>query len=293
MMVDVTTQMTDSMLKTNAKVKPYFSILVASMGGACLYEALRSINSSDDQDFEVVLVIDNPEITKNDLQYEQIDSELKAKLFVIFNQENIGVTKSLNRGLSECSGQIICRLDDDDCFLPKRLSLVRAAAEQFSDIDVFTGGALVQDDHGSRYRLSVPIEHQDIANALARRNVLVHSGLNVRRRVFDDVAIYDEQYYFAQDYALYLRWIREGVKFKGIDQPIVTRSEGVNSITVHKRRNQALYSFSALALHHARLWGSEQSSPMLVVHAFIRFMAPQFLRQIARRFRGIRRVNRL
>lgn len=272
---------------------PYFSILIASMGGDCLYDALRSINSSDDPDFEVILVIDNPEISAENLQHEQIDVTLKSKLKVIYNSHNIGVTKSLNRGLKACAGEIICRLDDDDCFLPERLSLVRAAVDQHPNVGVFTGGAMVHDEHGSHYRLSVPTQHDDIAKALARRNVLVHSTLNVRREVFAEVAAYDEQYYFAQDYALYLRWVREGVKFLGIDSPLVTRAEGANSITVHKRRNQALYSFSALALHHARLWGSEQSSPSLVMHAFFRFMAPQFVRRIARRFRGVRRVNRL
>jgi len=104
---------------------------------------------------------------------------------------------------------------------------------------------------------------------------------------------YNDEYYYAQDYELYLRLIRRGVRFVGIEQPIVERFEGAASITVRKRRHQSLYSLSALALHHARSWGAIERSPMLVTHGFVRFATPQFVRRLVRKIRGLRKVIRL
>jgi len=272
---------------------PYFSVLIASMGANNLVDALLSIHATGELDYEVVLVVDKPGLDDRAIGLDRLPEELRARMKVLYNTENVGVTMSLNKGLAECRGEIVCRLDDDDRFLASRFSLLRQCVKTHSDADVFTGGAIVKNHNDDQYILNVPRQHQMIVRGLERRNVLIHSAFNIRREVLLSVGGYNDEYYYAQDYELYLRLIRRGVRFVGIEQPIVERFEGAASITVRKRRHQSLYSLSALALHHARSWGAIERSPMLVTHGFVRFATPQFVRRLVRKIRGLRKVIRL
>ena len=278
---------------SSVSIKPFFSVLIASTGNDCLYQALHSIVDAQDDDYEVVLILDNPNFTPEQLDAHRIPEQMGEKLKVFYNEKQLGLTLSLNKGLQECSGVIICRLDDDDCFLPNRFSSVREFVKKQPDVAVFTGGGLVKDHKGRQHQHSIPEDHQDIVNDLSRRNILIHSALNIKSETIRLFGGYNNDYYYAQDYELYLRLIRNGVRFYGIQQEIVERTEGNESITISKRKNQALYSFSALALHHARLWGTLDHSLMHITRAFIRFITPQFFRRIVRRLRSLRKVVRL
>ena len=272
---------------------PTFSVLIASMGGAQLLNALLSIHDTGCTDYEVVLVIDKPGLNDSVLGLTELPFDLRQRIKVIHNDKNMGVTLSLNKGLEQCQGEIICRLDDDDCFLPSRFSLLQKHSQAHQDVDVFTGAAVVKNSSGDHYTQHIPRSHKEIVLGLERRNILIHSALNIRRNALIAVGGYNNEFYYAQDYELYLRLIRRGVQFLGITQPIVLRSEGEDTITVKKRRHQSLYSLSALSLHHARSWGVIERSPMLVTHGFIRFATPQILRRMVRKIRGLRKTVRL
>ena len=82
-------------------------------------ESIDSILSQTFRDFEFIIINDNPKRKENEnllLEYSQKDN----RIIVITNKENIGLTKSLNKGLSIAKGKYIARMDADDISFPTR-----------------------------------------------------------------------------------------------------------------------------------------------------------------------------
>lgn len=85
-------------------------------------QAIDSILYQSFKDFEFIIINDNPIRVEN----KEILDEYSAKdsrVIVVLNEENIGLTKSLNKGLAIASGEYIARMDADDIAMPERLRM--------------------------------------------------------------------------------------------------------------------------------------------------------------------------
>jgi len=277
--------------KNNSSV--VFSVLICSLGGSTLAKAVKSIFEDGYTNLEVVIVIDNPSVDVEPILETNLSTSEYSRVKILKNKENIGIAKSANKGIEHCRGKYICRLDDDDYFVKGRLQKVQEFFEKNPKVGILTGGAKVQVASGASYTLCVPSSHDEIEENLNRRNILVHSTLHMRTDVLKNAGGYNDDFYYAQDYELYLRMLRIGVTFASLDTPLVERIEGDESITIHKRRQQALYSLAALSLHHAITWKSEKSILRSILVSFIRFYSPKIVRTIIRKLRSLKRNVRL
>ncbi|MBY6188692.1 glycosyltransferase [Marinobacter hydrocarbonoclasticus] len=263
------------------------SVLIASLGRSCLQTALHSILCNEHVAFEVVLILDDPTASPERI-LSAFSAEQRQRIRLLQNEKNLGITRSLNRGLAHCRGDIVARLDDDDKFAPLRLQRVVELFDANPDVDVIvTDTRVVDGTHAYRHR--VPTTHEAIDSALQQRNVLVHSAFNVRRSALNRVGGYNDAFRFAQDFELYLRLLRSGARFLGVSEALTERVEGDGTITVSRRQHQALYSLSALCLHHASTWRGEQAQIRAVCAAFARFIAPRSLRKGVRWIRAVTR----
>ena len=76
-------------------------------------QSIDSILNQTFTDFEFVIVNDNPIRSENrDILDEY--SKKDFRIIVLSNDENIGLTKSLNKGLRISKGKYIARMDADD-----------------------------------------------------------------------------------------------------------------------------------------------------------------------------------
>ena len=81
-------------------------------------EAIRSVLAQTYRDFEL-LVIDDASTDDS----EQVVRQFKdARIRYLVNESNLGITGTLNRGLSEARGDYIARMDADDICHPQRLA---------------------------------------------------------------------------------------------------------------------------------------------------------------------------
>ena len=96
---------------------PKVSVLMSVYNGEkYLKEAIKSILGQSFKDFEFIIINDGS-IDKT----EKIIKVFNDKRIVLINQENIGLTKSLNNGLKLAQGDYIARMDADDVALSYRL----------------------------------------------------------------------------------------------------------------------------------------------------------------------------
>lgn len=171
----------------------------------------------------------------------------------VFNEANIGVTRSVNRGLAVATGDYVFRADDDDGYRPDRIEKQLALFEKSGADLVFSWAEGIAAGHELRpFLISCPESDEEIRMALRRRNVLIHASLAFRRDRVMALGGYDETFVNAQDYALYLAAIRAGCRFAAVPEPLVRRSYTGPSITVGRRYHQLMYSCAARVVHHAQ-----------------------------------------
>ena len=99
-------------------ISPTISVLMSVYNGElCLTEAIESILNQTFRDFEFLIINDGSTDSSWEIIQRYAD---KDQRIVPITQENIGLTKSLNKGILTAKGEFIARQDSDDLSLPKR-----------------------------------------------------------------------------------------------------------------------------------------------------------------------------
>lgn len=196
---------------------PKISILMAVYNPNLDYfqECLNAIEQQTFQDFEVIIVDDG----SLNCEIEPIVKKYNINYKILKNQLNVGLAKSLNRGLKECHGTYIARIDDDDIMYKDRLSIQYDFALThdgfiFGNVDLINSNGDIINSNKSTIK-------NDIKTYLKKSgNCLTHSTLFVKKQILDEIGGYDERFIYAQDYALYMSIIDE-YEFHFIDKKIV------------------------------------------------------------------------
>lgn len=178
-------------------------------------QSIDSILNQTFSDFEFIIVNDNPARGEN----REILSEYSSKdsrIVVISNKVNIGLTRSLNKGLRIAKGEFIARMDADDIALSERFdiqynTLISSGSEvcwsAFSIIDA-NGKTVTQ------YKNNPNLSQLVVYNIIAHPTVLFKRNLLSLRQTF-----YNESFKRAQDYELWAFLNSKGVRF--INNPTV------------------------------------------------------------------------
>ena len=82
-----------------------------------LREAIKSILNQTFTNFELIIINDGS--TDNSLKI--IKSFKDNRIKIIKNKGNLGLIKTLNKGIDLAQGKYIARMDADDIAMPKRL----------------------------------------------------------------------------------------------------------------------------------------------------------------------------
>jgi len=98
-------------------MNPEVTVLMSVYNGSkYLAEAIESILHQSYTDFEFLIINDG----STDLSEKIIKSYNDRRINYIKNNENIGLTRSLNKGLCLARGKYIARMDADDISMPDR-----------------------------------------------------------------------------------------------------------------------------------------------------------------------------
>lgn len=178
--------------------------------------SIDSILNQTLTDFEFIIINDNPSdiIIKEFLQnYAKQDNRIK----LLNNENNIGLTKSLNIGISKAKGKYIARMDADDIALPKRLQCQYDYMEQHPDIDVCGTWALLFGDISafSNKKLRTPMSNTLIRIQALMYNPMIHPSVMFKMERLPRT-LYNEKCLKAQDYALWGELIEKGFIFHNI-----------------------------------------------------------------------------
>lgn len=169
-----------------------------------LEQSVGSILNQTFKDFEFIIICDNPSnntITNLIARFAEKDGRIK----IIINDKNIGLTKSLNKGLSIAKGEFIARMDADDISLPLRFEKQVNYLRQYPNVIVLgTNIKYIGKSNWLHESPTIVYTDKEIKAQLLLKNAFVHSSVFIRKEILDNNHIsYDENYRQTQDLRLW------------------------------------------------------------------------------------------
>jgi len=169
-------------------------------GEQYLREATESILGQIFRDFEFLIIND----ASTDHSTSIIESYNDPRIRLAHNEMNLGLAKTLNKGLDLARGEYIARMDCDDISLPERLKKQVNFLDENRDIGLCGTWARTIGAVESIWRY--PIDDAHIRSRMFFENVVVHSSALFRKDLLKEQGlIYDEAYTCAQDYEFWVR----------------------------------------------------------------------------------------
>ena len=205
-----------------------------------LRESIESILNQTYKDFEYIIILDYPD---NDVHKSVIEEyALKDdRIHFYINETNMGLTDSLNRGLSLCHGEYIARMDADDISLPDRLERQMKYLEK-NHYDLIGGITEMINENGTLlYSIkSVPTDPKKINKALRYSQCIAHPTWLGRKEVFEKNAGYRHMP-LCEDYDFTLRAVLNGFVISNLNEPVLKYRMTSNSISRSNLFEQYLY----------------------------------------------------
>jgi glycosyltransferase involved in cell wall biosynthesis len=159
------------------------------------------------QDFEIIVVddcsTDNSEVV--------IKSYKDHRIRFFKNEKNLGMVRNTNKALKLAKGEFVGILHPDDYYAPKMLETALDAFSKNPRVGLVYSSYAVVDEHSkiiTRVKLcdcDKIFESKEEFKKLAIRNYFPPSAVLVRKRCYEDVGIFDEEFPYPNDWNMWLR----------------------------------------------------------------------------------------
>ncbi len=177
--------------------------------GNFLSQSIESILNQSFKNFEFIIILDGSnKITKQKVEYyKNSDPRLS-----IINQNNLGLTKSLNVAIRKSRADLIVRQDYDDVSELNRLEYLYKYMLKNSDI-VLSGSNCIKINEKNSIigKIKVESNYKKLKKKITYFNPLIHPSVIFRKKILEEFNFYNENYSVSQDYEL---WSKVSKKYK-------------------------------------------------------------------------------
>ena len=203
-----------------------------------LIKSISSIINQSFKNFEFIIINDNPNRELNDHILNKF--RLKdSRIIIVNNNENIGLTKSLNIGFKKAKGKYIARMDADDISLPERLTRQFYFMETNKKV-VACGSFIRVFGKINKTDKSLPTNYNQFKNILLIKNPLPHPTAFIRNEIIQKNKIkYAENYKYSQDYGLWAELSSYGF-LTNIPEVLLHYRVADNQISIKNKKEQTL-----------------------------------------------------
>ncbi len=204
-----------------------------------ILEALESILNQSLPAKQIVIVVDGPvgeEITEtlNNLK----DRNSIIEIYPLEN--NVGLGNALKYGSEKCQYDYIARMDSDDIAIHDRFEKQMKCFEDDNELGVVgsNGQEFFENLDNMANIKAVPETHEEIVDFMKSRCPFCHMSVMMKKQALIDAGGYQDWYY-AEDWYLWIRMYLAGVKFYNIQENLMFIR--INYDTFERRSGIKLY----------------------------------------------------
>lgn len=249
----------------------FISILLTVYNGAkTLSGCLESVLAQTHSDFELVVVDDgSSDATPSILSsYASKDERIR----VITLPDNQGIVAALNKGLQECQGYWIARMDADDIMHAQRLEKQLAFMEDNPQVDIL--GCRIKLFRYSGEPSEGQIRYQNWSNSLLeddqiKRNIfaespIMHPTFFLKNSFYQTMEGYLD-HPWAEDYDFLLRAYLKDAMFAKLPEVLVDKGDHPLRLARTDVRCKRQAMFRAKAHYFKEKFGTQLPKPQLLI----------------------------
>jgi glycosyltransferase involved in cell wall biosynthesis len=236
---------------------PTISVLLPVFNAAdTISQALESVLNGNEVALEVILIDDG----STDGTSEVVKSIARDPRVRVISHPNMGLARSLNRGIAVASAPFIARMDADDICAPGRLDRQLQFLSDNPDV-VLVGGQIRRIVKGqARSASDLPLDHRGIVKALLQgHHALCHPAVMIRRTALDAIGGYWE-HRFGEEWDLYLRLSEVG-RLANLDQHVLDYSYGESGMNATGMKTMRAHFGLAIDNYRRRAKGLAELDP--------------------------------
>lgn len=179
-----------------------------------LKQSIESILNQTYTNFEFLIICDG--IKKEDIDF--IKSYQDERIRIEINNNNIGLVKSLNKGINLAKGEYLVRMDTDDFSYPERIETQIKFAETHPEYAIISSRADFFDDKGV-YGTS-KIYGEISKDNLFKGNPCIHPTMLINKKTIQKIGGYPN-FLRCEDYAMVMQMMAEGERIYVLDDVLL------------------------------------------------------------------------
>ncbi|MHB0977643.1 MAG: glycosyltransferase family 2 protein [Candidatus Aquicultorales bacterium] len=214
--------------------EPLVSVIIPTYNGErYISETLKSVVEQTYPNLEIIVVDD----ASTDGTLEALKPFIR-QIKLVERKVNGGVAAARNTGIKASSGDIVALLDQDDLWLPERLSKGVEAFFAKPGAGLVAVNTFIENEMtGDRARCwkRVVRTGDRVTKRLLAENFICSAGVLISRRALDEVGLFDEAFYGADDYDMWYRIARH-FDFVILEEPLAVWRYRPSSLSSDTRR---------------------------------------------------------
>ena len=186
---------------------PLVSIILSTFNDEkFLKKTIKCLLDQTYRNIEIIIIDDASEDGTSNI-LEKYKKKYK-NIRLIHNKKNIGLTKSLNIGITRSKGKYIARQDCDDFSYKTRISNQVKFLENNKDYVMCGTQRIIKDFRfNKKFRDFLPLDCHQIRSRALFSNPFFHSSVMIKKKTLKKVGYYNEDFKYVQDLELWSRII--------------------------------------------------------------------------------------
>lgn len=191
-------------------------IMAAYNAEKTIEQAIESVRNQTYSNFELLVINDYSKDTTADIVSRIAKKDARVRL--LSNDENLGVSLTRKYGLEEAKGDWIAILDSDDIWRADKLEKQLLLQQKVNADLLFTGSAFIS-SNGQPIDWYLHVPNEVTYRQLLKQNVISNSSALVRKELYTKHFVIGDRMH--EDFAIWLEILKEGKKAYGVDEPLL------------------------------------------------------------------------
>lgn len=206
-----------------------------------LKDSIKSILNQTFDNIEFIIIDDGSTDTTQKILEHYAKKDERIKLIV--NKKNIGLSRSLNKGIEIAKGKYIARMDAGDISHPKRFEKQTELLEENENVYILGTWAYWMDENkeiiGEWKKPSI------ISNdrLLFKAGAAIHPSIMIKKKLFEGIGLYDIGYDISLEFELYMRAMKNGFDIANIPEFLIYVMRRYGGMSFSQLKTTQLHQF--------------------------------------------------